>query len=146
MSVEQNKAIVLRFFEEVRNKADPAAVDEIVAPTYVHHTAAGPEVGPDVLKRNVARNLAALGFRFTVEDVCAEGDKVAVRWTWRGTHKGDWETPWGVLHPTGRQMAGTAISFVRIVDGKIAEMWQEGDSLGQWLQLGVIPVPARATT
>jgi predicted ester cyclase len=74
----------------------------------------------------------------TTEDMVAEGDKVAIRWTWRGTHnKGEHI---GVT-PTGKQAMITGISILRIAGGKIVEEWGEMDTLGFMEQLGVFPTP-----
>jgi steroid delta-isomerase-like uncharacterized protein len=76
----------------------------------------------------------------TVEDTIAEGDKVAARWTARGTHNGELMG----IPPTGKKVAMTAISIHRIVDGKIAESWINFDALGMMQQLGVAPAPEQA--
>ena len=62
-----------------------------------------------------------------------EGDKVAVRWTWRGTHTGEF---WGIP-PTGNEVAITGISILHVVGGKIVEEWGEVDNMGLMAQLGV---------
>ncbi|GAH49735.1 unnamed protein product, partial [marine sediment metagenome] len=67
----------------------------------------------------------------TVEDMVAEDDKVAVRWTWRGTHTGEYMG----IAPTGKQVTMTGISILRIVGGKIVEEWDESDNLGFMQQL-----------
>ena len=66
----------------------------------------------------------------------AEGDKVAVRWTFTGTHKGKLVVG---IPPTGLQATMTGIAIYRITGGKIMEIWVNSDVLGLWLQLGVIP-------
>ena len=72
-----------------------------------------------------------------LEDMIAEGDKVAVRFTLRGTHGGDLMG----IPPTGKPVAVTGIDINRIADGKIAERWANFDALGLMQQLGVIPTP-----
>ena len=64
----------------------------------------------------------------------AEGDKDAVRWTGRGTHKGDLMG----IAPTGKQLTITGISILRIASGKIIEEWGEMDMLGALQQLGIM--------
>ena len=71
---------------------------------------------------------------YTVEDLVAEGDKVVVRYTGRGTQQGEL---WGIP-PTGKQMTYTGILIWRFAEGKIAEHWAEPDRLGLMQQLGVI--------
>ena len=70
----------------------------------------------------------------TIDNLIAEADKVVVRWTARGTHRGEWVTPLGTILPTGKRVTFTAIHIFRIADGKIAERWAEEDVLGLWQQ------------
>jgi predicted ester cyclase len=65
----------------------------------------------------------------------AEGDKVVQRWTFRGTHQGEFMG----IPATGVQVILSAIEIFRLADGKIAEQWVEADNLGSLQQLGVIP-------
>ncbi len=74
---------------------------------------------------------------FTVEDMIAEGDKVATRKTFHGTHQGEFMG----IPPTGQQVSIGLIDIVRIVDGRVVEHWAMGDNLGMMQQLGVIPQP-----
>jgi predicted ester cyclase len=76
----------------------------------------------------------------TFEDQIAEGDKVTLRLTFRGTHQGEFQG----IPPTGKEIAITAIVIDRIVDGKMVEHWSNMDSLSLMQQLGVIPAPEAA--
>ena len=80
------------------------------------------------------------GLRVVVEDMIAEGDKVAVRYTLEGTHEGEL---FGVP-PMGRRLSIKSISVERVSDGKIREHWRVSDSLDMMQQLGVIPAPEHA--
>ena len=71
----------------------------------------------------------------TTEDIVAEGDKVAIRNTWRGTHQGSFHG----LPPTGKRVAFTGTDIIRFVDGRIAEQWADLDALGLMQQLGAFP-------
>jgi predicted ester cyclase len=71
----------------------------------------------------------------THEDIIAQGDKVVIRWTLSGTQSG----PWMGIPPTGRSFRISGIDIFCVVEGKLAEMWQEGDTIGFLQQLGVIP-------
>jgi steroid delta-isomerase-like uncharacterized protein len=73
--------------------------------------------------------------RMTIEDEIAEGDKVVIRWTIRGTHKGEYMG----IAPTGKEVTVTGISVYRIERGKIVEDWSNNDMLGMLQQLGAIP-------
>jgi len=72
---------------------------------------------------------------FTVEDMVAEGDKVATRKTFHGTHGGEFMG----IPPSGRSVSMGLIDIVRISDGRVVEHWSMGDTLGMMQQLGVIP-------
>ena len=75
--------------------------------------------------------------QLVVEDVVAQGDRVPVRWTFHGTHEGEFfGSP-----PTGARVTMSAIEINRVVDGKIVEHWVELDQLGILQQIGAIPSP-----
>jgi steroid delta-isomerase-like uncharacterized protein len=141
MSIEQNKAIARRLTEEVFNRGNLAAVDEIMASDYVNHSA------PPNLPRGAAGTKAFVsmfraGFpdlHITIEDMVAEGDKVAVRHVTRGTHLGVFLG----IQPTGRSVEVSGIDMVRISSGQIAEGWGIIDQLGLMQQLGVGPKAQR---
>ena len=78
--------------------------------------------------------------RVVIEDMIAEGDKVATRYTLEGTHEGEL---FGVP-PTGQQLSIKSISVERVSDGKIREHWRITDTLDMMQQLGVIPMPQHA--
>ena len=140
MSREANKAIPRRITDEAWNRGNLAILDELVAPDFVRHTPLRPEGihGIEGFKDHVARLRA--GFpdaQFLIEDEIAEGDRVVNRWTFRGTHRGDFAG----IPATGKAVTMTAIGIVRIADGKIAEIWDEADAMGVLQQLGVLPMP-----
>ncbi len=78
--------------------------------------------------------------KWGIDDMIAEGDKVVVRYTFRGTHEGELATIG--LPPTGKQVTMAGITIYRIVNGMFAEAWEHYDRLGLLQQLGVIPQPA----
>jgi predicted ester cyclase len=87
MSTEANKASVRRYLDEVFHGRDPAVVDELVAPNFIHHDPVNPLHGPAGLKQYQAVLFAAFpDLRLSIDDMVAEGDKVAVRYTVTGTH------------------------------------------------------------
>ena len=89
MSTEQNKAIVRRFLEDYT----PAVVDDLLVPSYIHHDPSLPaelQSGREAYKQiNSMFRSAFPDLKVTVEDLVAEGNKVAARWIWGGTHRGD---------------------------------------------------------
>jgi len=142
MAAEENKALVRRIWEEVWNKGNLSAIDELFAPTYVAHDPANPGVqGRDGVRQLVTMYRSAFpDLQFTVEDQIAEGDMVATRYTARGTHKGELQG----IPATGKQAAVPGIMISRIVGGQDREEWVNYDALGLMQQLGVIPQMAQA--
>ena len=137
MSTEDNKALLRRNIEEVLNKGNLAVADEIQATNYVYHGSGGQEInGPEGFKQFITMFRTALpDFHCTIEDMVAEGDKVAHRLTLRGTHKGDLMG----MAATGKQVTISAIVISRFAGGKEVEAWVNLDDLGMMQQLGVAP-------
>ena len=134
MSTEENKAIARRWNDEIWGKGNFAIIDELFAPDFVWHYAP-PGVAPDLdgYKRFQPESLIPFAdMNCAIEVMVAQEDKVAVRWSWRGTHKGGYMG----IAPTGKQVTLTGISILRIAGGKIAEEWTEADNLGFVEQLG----------
>jgi predicted ester cyclase len=142
MSTEVNKASVRRFYDEVFNKKNRAAIDEFIAPNQVDHAAPpGTPGGLAGAKQLLGMYLTAFpDFHLTVEDMIAEGDRVVARFTMRGTQQGAFMD----IPPTGKQVTVTAIDINCISGGKSVEHWIEMDTLGLLQQLGVIPAPGQA--
>ncbi|MEJ2704230.1 MAG: ester cyclase family protein, partial [Sedimentisphaerales bacterium] len=136
---EANKALAIRADEHV-NTGDPAIADEVFATDFINHDPANPDVRDlESYKGWVAATRTAMpDFHATMEDMIAEGDKVAERWTATGTQEG--ELPG--IPPTGRQVTFTGMTIYRVAEGKIVEMWWSMDSLGLMQQLGVMPPTA----
>jgi predicted ester cyclase len=147
MPAEENKAIVRRWFEAHTSlEGAEKAADELLAPDFVGHYPPFPDVhGPEGHKQWIAGTFQAYpDVRLIIEDVIAEGDKVVVRYTLRGTHEG--MTRMGVA-PTGKEVAASIIEILTLADGKIVDKWTNVDFLGLMQQLGAIPTPEqRATT
>ncbi|SRR5579885_2812279 len=143
MSIEENKSVVRQFFATF---GSPSSVDALLTPSYVHHDPALPpemQHGREAYKQVVAMfNSAFPDLQTTVEDLIAEGDMVAARWTWRGTHRGAFQG----IPPTGKLVGGPGLSIHRLADGKIVEGWFSFDALGLMQQLGVIPAPGQPAT
>ena len=139
MSVEENKALFRRTYEELLNRADLDVADELVAPEFVNHEAPpGSDRGPESM-RGLATMLrtAFPDLHFEIEELVAEGDVVVGRLTMSGTHEG----PLMGTPPTGHSVRQDHMHFVRFRDGKAVEHWGVRDDLGMMQQLGVIPEP-----
>jgi steroid delta-isomerase-like uncharacterized protein len=136
VSTEENKARSRRIIEEIWNQGDLTAVDELIPADYVFHDFLGQEIkGPENLKQYVTMVRTAYpDFHITIADEIAEGDKVAFRFTWRGTHKGEGAS----FPPTGKQVTVTGISIGHFVGDKEVEVWESGDALGMLQQMGVV--------
>lgn len=141
MSVEKNKAIVRRHYEELWQKGDLDVADEIYASDAVGHFSTGPDlVNYPADERELVRadKVAFPDAIVTIEDQIAEGDKVLTRWRFRATNTG---TFYG-NPPTGRVVEVTGTHLHRIVDDKIVEIWAQPDALSFMTQLGLLPSPA----
>lgn len=139
MAAEENRALVRRFLEELFNQRDMNAIDRYLAPDYVDHVVP-PGVAPtrDGFRQFIGAFLEALpDFHYTIDDVLADGDRVAVRLSAQGTQKGVFQG----IPPTGKQASWGEMHIGRIQDGKIVEHWGQIDNLGMLQQLGVIPSP-----
>jgi len=142
MSVEENKAVVRRFWG-VWEEGNIGLVDELVAPDYVNHSPGIPDQpeGPEGIKAVVNMFRGGMpDLRVVIDEVIAEGDRVAVRYTIEGTHEGEL---FGVP-PTGRRVSIESITVERVSEGKIREHWRVTDTLGMMRQLGAIPAPHHA--
>jgi steroid delta-isomerase-like uncharacterized protein len=137
---EANKAVVRRLFEEVWNQGKLEVVGELVAQDYVYRTAHLPELrGPEGCKRLFAQFRAVFpDIQFSIDDMIAEGDKVAVRWRFTGKHSG----AWGGATPTGKPVTVTGMSLHRLKDGQIVEGLIDQDILGMYEQIGLVTDPA----
>ena len=139
MSLQQNKTIARHFCEETWGKGNLLAVDELASADFkVHYP-----ILPAVLDREGFKAWVTdvhTGFpnlEFIIRDVIAEGEKVAISWVAKATHKG--EIKMLNLPPTERSITYTGIIIYRIVSGKVVEEKGEEDALGLLQQLGVIP-------
>jgi len=140
MSERENKALVRRFTEEFRNRGNLAVAEELLAADYVLHAGIGPDIhGIEGCKQDMVMTRSAFpDLHMTIDDMVAEGDRVAYRWTVRGTHRGA-HTQLGIA-PTGKQVTGWGMSIDRIVGGKIVETWNRYDSLGLMQQLEAVTI------
>jgi steroid delta-isomerase-like uncharacterized protein len=132
---EANKRLVVRFYEELWNRGNYDAADDLVAADYVRHDQRPGDAppGPAGQKAVAQRFRAAFpDVRLEVDELIAEGDLVVARWTMVGTHSG----PWGDVPPTGRSVRFVGVNFFRVADGKIAEIWNLRDDLGLREQVG----------
>jgi predicted ester cyclase len=140
MSIEENKALIRRYFDEI-NKLNIAVLDELVSPDYVDHNPPpfpGLAAGHEGAKQAFA--MAANAFSdvyHTVEDQLAEGDLVVSRLSVVGCYTGELMD----IPPNNGEVAATGIAIHRIKDGKIVEHWAQLDLLALLQGMGAIPAP-----
>jgi steroid delta-isomerase-like uncharacterized protein len=134
---EGNKSLACRFTKEVWGGHNAGLLDELLTPDFVNHDPfPGTEGNREGEKQAIAVHRAAMAEpEATVDDQIAEGDKVATRWTFRATHKGEFLG----AAPSGKRITITGINIHRIQNGKIAEMWREQDVVTLMRQLGAAP-------
>ena len=128
---EKNRALVRRFFE-ARVETDLDALDKMLAPDFVSHTAApGQQLDRESYMRHAAGSVSSFSdVRFLIEDQVAAGDKVVSRISGRGTHV---RSELLGATPTGREIASIAIFIHRISEGKISEEWGAGTGRSELL-------------
>ncbi len=138
MSANPSK-LLEEYTEAIWHEGDLDAVDHFFAPGYVSYDPIDPQIeGAQGLKEYVASLRAAFpDIRFTWDDFVAEGDKIAGRWTMRGTHLGT--SPSLGIEATGRQVVVSGITIFKFVDDKIVADWETWDRLNLLQQLGVAP-------
>jgi steroid delta-isomerase-like uncharacterized protein len=138
-TVEENKAVIRRFVEEVQNQRNWDAFDELNDPSFVNHSSP-----PGVPSDREGGKMFLGGFlnafpdaRFTVDDMIAEGDQVVTKKTFTGTHKDEF---FGIP-ATGKPVTLQFVDIMRVRGGRITEHWLSMDQLSFMQQLGVIPTP-----
>ena len=134
MNIEENKALVRHAFE-LMNRKELDTFFQLLDTGYVAHYAIG-DFSLEQAKQFETMYFAAFPDAIaTIEDILAEGDKVAIRVTWRGTHKGEFMN----ITPTGNKIEMTNTLIFRIAVDKLAENWATINELRLMQQLGVIP-------
>lgn len=130
MSIEGNKLVVRRYFEEFHSRRVLSLADEILAP----------EIREFTLGLAHMMTIAFPDYQLAIVDQVAEGDRVATVWSGQGTHQGEWKSPIGAVPPSGNVVRWTATTTLRLRDGKIAEVvGTNWDHLGMLQQMGALP-------
>lgn len=138
---QQNKRTIERLYEEVVNQGRLEVLDEICQPDHVEHNPFPDQLqGVEGLKQRASMVRAAFNPTFTLEHVIADGDKVAVMWTNRGTDSAGWMG----MPPSGKSFAVQGVDIHLFRDGRLAEHWDVVDVYGMLVQTGAIPAPGAA--
>lgn len=134
MSVESNKELVRRFYDEVWNKGNTDFVFHVFDDTYVRHDLrpGNPSAG-SAGQKQVADDFRAAfpDLKHETEFLVGENDFVVARWTMQGTNTG----PWGSVPPTHRAVKFSGVNIFRLENGKVVEIWNHRDDLGMREQL-----------
>jgi predicted ester cyclase len=139
MSTEENKAALQRLLQW-QVSGDLNTVDQVIAANWVNHD--GSTQGYEGFRQMTMGFRSAFpGFQVEIEDILAEGDKVACRVRFRGTNSGSFMG----IPPTGKAVAVTATGIYRVVDGRVTDNWVNFDMLGLLQQLGVVPAPGQGS-
>ena len=138
MGRDENKAVIRRFVEEIPNKGNMAAADELLTSGFTVHFPTLPAIkgAHEFVEIPAAIRTAFPDLVETIEDLVAEGDRVVERFTIRGTHLGEF-----MGHaPTGKPVSWTGIVIYRLENDRIAECWAKPNFLGLVLQTGAASV------
>jgi steroid delta-isomerase-like uncharacterized protein len=136
VTTKSNKHIMERFTREFLTSGDAALAGEFLSPDIVMHFAGKQQQGRESYVAIVAANQVAFpDLLWTVEDMVADGDSVAVRYTMTGTHRGDFAG----VPPTGKAVVAQSMAFYRLADGQIVEERAQVDMLSVLQQLGAVP-------
>lgn len=139
MSPEQNKALVRRIFLEAMNENRPELYDELIDQDYVNHDMPAPRPGIEGFKIVTQMFKAAFAdFQVILAEELAEGDRVATRGYFTGTHAGEFMG----VPATGKAIKVAFIDIWRIENGKAKENWVQMDMVGLMQQIGAMPAPA----
>jgi steroid delta-isomerase-like uncharacterized protein len=132
---EHNKDKIRSLFDEVLNAGKVSLLDTLIGAAYVdHNPSPGQPAGAAGVKGKVEALRAAFpDLRYALEEIVGEGDLVAVRYSWRGTHKGE---AFLGIPPSGKSILVRGMDFYRLRDGRIVEHWDNVDELGMLTQLG----------
>jgi predicted ester cyclase len=141
MSAEENREVLRRVIEEGFNKGNYAALDVLFAPNYQEHQFGLKPTLPGMKEDIRFLRTAFPDFHLAIEDVVAEGDKVWIRMTARGTNHGPFKGP-----PTHKPMTITVFDICRFENGKIVEHWGVPDRFAVMAQLGLLPQPSGQNT
>jgi predicted ester cyclase len=133
---EENKALVRKFFDLLVREG--RAPEELMVPDFLYHVPGVPPLDIEAVNQRTSALAAAFSdISRTLEDMVAEGDKVAFRSSIEMTHTGEYMG----IEGAGTQISFTEIGIMRIASGNVAEMWALSDSVGFMQQIGAMPSP-----
>jgi len=140
MNASELKQLTERVTEEVWNKGNLDILGEFYTDDFVRHSASEPDI-PNLQAYEaylIDQHTVFPDLHLTIDELLAEEDNVAVRWTLTGTHLGRSSGPMAVP-PSGKPVKITGTTFSRFVDGKMAEQWHFADMMSLLQQIGLVP-------
>jgi len=133
LASKPNQDLVRQLFEDGFNRDQGSVIERLIGAEYIDATG---ERGPSAFKQTMSRLRAAFpDLTYTIDDILGEGDAVAVRWHWTGTHRG----PFRGVAPTERSVTNTGNAIFRVRGGQIVAAALETDRLGFLQSIGVVP-------
>jgi steroid delta-isomerase-like uncharacterized protein len=145
VSPDQNKQLIRQYFEAYDQQDTERIEQSVSSSNYSFHLPGMPPMDWNGTKQFYAAAWSAFpDLHHDILDIVAEGDKVAVRYSIIGTHKGELQG----IPPTGKEVSFGAMDFITLMDGKVAEEWEIADTMGLMQQIGAIPSasPSGTTT
>jgi len=137
-SGRSHKELVRRVYEVGLNDGEMDVLEQSIAPDFVGVRGG---LGPSAFARPIVELRAAFAdIRYTVVDLIEEGDRVAIRWTWTGTHDG----PFRGFPASGKRVSSSGFAIFQLRDGKIVRSWLDTDRLGFLQQIGAVPAELTA--
>jgi steroid delta-isomerase-like uncharacterized protein len=139
-AIDTNKQIIRALYQDCLNRGQLDLLDDLVTPGFLNPNG---EQGASAFRRNIEELRSAFpDIQFKIEDLIAAGDRVAVRSSWLGTHKGIFRG----IPASGKQVTDTGITIYRFEDGRLAQAWLQTDRLGVLQQIGIIPADRKVGT
>jgi steroid delta-isomerase-like uncharacterized protein len=139
MSVEDNKAILKRIFDEIWNKGNLDLIPELISPEYVGHSPQGENRGIEDYREGISTTRAAFpDLHMSIDFIIGEDDYLASQVTMTGTHQGEYMG----IPATGKKVTYKHALFTHIKNGTSVEATPFGNALSFYQQLGVSPPTA----
>jgi steroid delta-isomerase-like uncharacterized protein len=140
---QQNEDVVRRMFEEGWNRGTLEVLDDCLASSFTQEGPLEMVRGRDGAKANITKYRSAFpDCRIQIDEMFSAGDRVVTRFTYSGTHRGEFEG----MAPTGRSVQGKGIDVAHMVNAQIERSFTQWDALGLMQQLGVITLPGKTKT
>jgi len=136
--MEDMKALVAKYVESVWNNTDVSSLDDLTHETFSYHLGGQPPRSREQMKQFLgAVHTAFPDWRVEIRAIITEGNDVAVRWDGHATHLGEFQG----ISPTGKKVSVCGINMYMIEEGRIAQEWEQMDTMGMLMQLRVVPAP-----